>query len=385
MKTLSTFLLFFAISLTFAQNAQPILGEKPQKFPEVFVPEPDGVEVEVWAENLEIPWSILFLPNGDALVAQRKGNIVRIPAGTRQQETIFEVTDINPIGDAGLMGMALHPDFDQQPYIYIMYTYGKGKDDLTSKVIRLTYDGSSLQTDRDIMDGIPAHAIHLGGRISFGPDKMLYIGTGDLGQPFTAQDLNSLASKILRITPEGEIPVDNPYPNSPVYSYGHRVVQGFAWHPDTNTMFNSEHGPSGAAVEGEVRYRDEVNIVQKGKNYGWPVVVGAPGMDQFEDPILMWNEEAFPPAGMVFYNDELFLTSLGGQALLRIIFEDHENFKVEKTERWFSSDISEGIFGRLRDIVIGPDGHLYVCTSNTDGRAETRPGDDKILRLKFTR
>jgi quinoprotein glucose dehydrogenase len=383
MKIQFTFIFFLTFLTAMAQNAQPILGEKPQKFEETFVPEPEGVEVEVWVEDLNIPWSLVFLPNGDALVTQRRGDIVRIPKGSNQHETLHEFSDIKPIGDAGLMGMALHPDFEQEPFIYVMYTYGQGKEDLKSKVVRFRYEKNTISDPEIIIDDIPAHAIHLGGRIAFGPDKMLYIGTGDLGQPFTSQDLESLASKILRITPEGEIPEDNPFRGSPVYSYGNRVVQGFAWHPETNTLFNSEHGPSGAAVEGEVRYRDEVNRVEKGKNYGWPIVVGAPGMSEYEDPILMWNEAAFPPAGMVFYKGDLFVTSLGGQALLRVEFEDQENLKVKHTERWFSTALSEGIYGRMRDVTVGPDGYLYVITSNTDGRAELRPNDDKILRLKF--
>ncbi|ERM81796.1 hypothetical protein P872_07700 [Rhodonellum psychrophilum GCM71 = DSM 17998] len=383
MKTqLIIFLFILASSLSVAQNASPILGEMPQKFPETFVPEPKGVEVEVWAENFNIPWSLLFLPNGDALVAQRKGEIMRVPKGSHIQESFFEVSDIMAVGDAGLMGMALHPDFENQPFIYLMYTYAGENNALTSKVIRIKHEGNTAKDDRVILDNIPAFAIHLGGRIAFGPDKMLYIGTGDMSQPFIAQNLESLASKILRVTPEGEIPKDNPFPNSPIYSYGHRVVQGFAWDPQTQTMFNSEHGPSGAAVENEVKFRDEINLVVKGKNYGWPMVVGAPGIEEYEDPILSWNDAAFPPAGMVFYKGDLFVTSLGGQALMRVIFEE-EGFKVKKTERWFSTGLSEGVYGRFRDITIGPDGYLYVCTSNTDGRAKTRPGDDKILRIKI--
>jgi glucose/arabinose dehydrogenase len=364
-----------------AQNAQPILGEKPQKFMDEFVPEPLGVEVEVWVEGLHIPWSLLFLPNGDALVAQRTGEIMKIPKGKNQQELFYKVPDVAAIGDSGLMGMALHPDFKNQAFIYIMYTHGD-RDTLISKVVRLRYEESSANFEKVVIDNIPAFAIHLGGRIAFGPDGMLYIGTGDLGQPFTAQDLGSLASKILRITPDGAIPNDNPFPNSPVFSYGHRVVQGFAWHPETNMFFNSEHGPSGAEVEGYVMYRDEVNIVKKGKNYGWPIVVGAPGMGAFEDPILMWNEAAFPPAGMTFYKGSLFVSSLGGQSLLKVDFEE-DGVTVKRTERWFSHELSRGKYGRFRDIVVGPDGYLYVCTSNTDGRATLRSGDDKILRLKF--
>lgn len=383
MKALYTiFLILSFCSLTFAQNARPILGEVPQKFGEEFILEPKGVTVDVWAENLEIPWSFFFLPDGDVLAAERRGVIVKVSNKTRKKTDLYKIPDVKVEVDAGLMGMAKHPDFPTQPYIYIMHTYENSQKELTSKVVRLRYENDKLSEDKIVLDHIPAAAIHLGGRISFGPDKMLYIGTGDLTTPYVAQDTTSLASKILRITADGEIPEDNPFQNSPIYSYGHRVVQGFAWHPETGMMFSSEHGPSGAEVEGFVKYRDEVNIIEKGNNYGYPIVVGAPNIAEYKDPVLMWNEQAFPPAGMTFYKGNLFLTSLMGQTLMRIIFED-DGHTIKKTERWFAEGLTQGTYGRMRDVTIGPDGYLYVCTSNTDGRAETRPGDDKILIIKF--
>jgi quinoprotein glucose dehydrogenase len=281
------------------------------------------------------------------------------------------------------MGMALHPEFEKNNWLYIMHAYRNEQDELLSKVVRLHHQGETATVDKVILDNIPAYAIHLGGRIAFGPDGMLYIGTGDMSQPYIAQDLNSLASKILRITDEGDIPADNPFKNSPIYSYGHRVVQGFAWDPDTGEMFNSEHGPSGAEVEGSIRFRDEINKVKKGGNYGWPIVVGAPGIPDYEDPIVMWNKAAVPPAGMVFYKGDLFVASLGGQALFRIIFDKESEYEIKKIERWFSYAPSKGIYGRFRDVTIGPDGHLYATTSNTDGRASLRIHDDKILRIIF--
>lgn len=365
------------------KKAQPILGEVPQKVEDEFLPEVKGVSVEVWVDSLTIPWSLAFLPNGDALVAQRPGTILRVPNGSQETRPYLEVPGVVHEVDAGLMGMALHPAFKSNGWIYVMHTYRDEKKELVSKVVRLKHTGETATIDKVIMDHIPAYAIHLGGRIAFGPDGMLYIGTGDMSQPFIAQDLNSLASKILRITPEGEIPEDNPFENSPVYSYGHRVVQGLAWDPETGAMFNSEHGPSGAEVENSVRFRDEINKVEKGGNYGWPVVVGAPHWKDYIDPIVMWNKAAVPPAGMVFYKGDLFVASLGGQALIRIVMDREKDYTVQQVQRWFSYAPSKGIYGRMRDIAIGPDGHLYVTTSNTDGRAEQRIHDDKILRIKF--
>ncbi|MBD3630902.1 PQQ-dependent sugar dehydrogenase [Cyclobacterium sp.] len=363
------------------QKAQPILGEVPQKTEDVFLPEVPGVKVEVWVDSLTIPWSLRFLPDGDALVAQRTGDIVRIPAGQREQEKYFDVPGAVHEVDAGLMGLAIHPDFENNNWIYIMHAYRNQKDELLSKIVRLEHRGNTAVLDKVIMDNIPAYAIHLGGRIAFGPDGLLYIGTGDMSQPFLAQDVNHLASKILRITDEGEIPSDNPFENSPVYSYGHRVVQGFAWDPETGAFFNSEHGPSGAEVEGSVRYRDEINKVEKAGNHGWPVVVGAPGMSGYVDPKAIWNKAAVPPAGMTFYRGDLYVASLGGQALIRLVFDKENDYEVKKVERWFSYAPSKGIYGRMRDVTIGPDGNLYVTTSNTDGRAAVRIHDDKILKL----
>ncbi|MFO7824988.1 MAG: PQQ-dependent sugar dehydrogenase [Cyclobacterium sp.] len=365
------------------QKAQPILGEVPQKTEDVYLPEVPGVKVEVWVDSLTIPWSLRFLPDGDALVAQRTGEIVRIPSGEQEQESYFDVPGAVHEVDAGLMGLAIHPDFDNNKWIYIMHAYRNQEDKLLSKVVRLSHQGSTAVVDKVIMDNIPAYAIHLGGRIAFGPDGLLYIGTGDMSQPFLAQDINHLASKILRITDEGEIPSDNPFENSAVYSYGHRVVQGFAWDPETGAFFNSEHGPSGAEVEGSVRYRDEINKVEKAGNHGWPVVVGAPGMSSYVDPKAIWNKAAVPPAGMTFYKGDLFVASLGGQALIRLVFDKENDYEVKKVERWFSYAPSKGIYGRMRDVTIGPDGNLYVTTSNTDGRAAVRIHDDKILKLTF--
>jgi glucose/arabinose dehydrogenase len=388
MKIFLTAFMLCIFSLSFGQDeemiANPILGEVPQKVQDIFRPVVEEVTVEVWVDSLTIPWSLRFLPNGDALVAQRTGVIQRITAGTNQPELYLDVPEVVHEVDAGLMGMDLHPDFEKNGWIYIMHAYRDEKDRLLSKVVRLKHQSHTAEVDKTIIDNIPAYAIHLGGRIAFGPDGMLYIGTGDLSQPFLAQDMESLASKILRVTPEGQIPEDNPFENSPVYSYGHRVVQGFAWDPENGAFFNSEHGPSGAKVEGDVRYRDEINLVKKGGNHGWPIAVGAPGIADFQDPVVMWNKAAVPPAGMTFFRGELFVASLGGQALIKISMDkDGEHYSVNKIERWFSYAPSQGIYGRMRDVVEGPDGHLYVTTSNTDGRAALRIHDDKILRIKF--
>ncbi len=361
-------------------SAQPIRGEEPQTEADVFLPEVEGVEVETWVHKMQIPWSLVFLPNGDALVSERRGRIQRIPRGQNQPQLYIKIDEVAHVGDGGLMGLALHPQFTQHPFVYAMHSY-RVLDQLLNRVIRLRHHGDTGVFDRVVLDNIPGASVHIGGRIAFGPDGMLYVGTGDLWKQPTAQDLKSWAGKILRITPDGQIPKDNPFPDSPVFSYGHRVVQGLAWDPETGVMFNSEHGPSGEWPG--VQARDEINIVEKGSNYGWPLVVGAPRIAEYRDPIAMWKEASVPPAGMTFFRGDLFVATLRCQALIRIRFIKDQNYEIDRIERWFARDFGNGIYGRLRDVTVGPDGHLYVLTSNTDGRAELRPNDDKILRLKF--
>ncbi len=361
--------------------AQPIMGEEPQRVADVFRPEVRGVEVEVWVQNLMIPWALVFLPNGDALVTEQPGQIQRIPRGQNQQQLYIKIDEVAPLGDGGLMGMALHPQFKQHPFVYALHSYQIDKA-LFNRVIRLRHHGDTAVFDRVILDKIPGAEVHIGGRIAFGPDGMLYVGTGDLWVQPISQDLKSWAGKILRITPDGQIPNDNPFPGSPIYSYGHRVVQGLAWDPKTGVMFNSEHGSSGEWPG--VQARDEINIVEKGGNFGWPLVVGAPRIAKYRDPIAMWKKLSVPPGGMTFYRGDLFVATLRSEALIRIRFKkDSNEYEINSIERWFARDLTNGIYGRLRDVTVGPDGHLYVVTGNTDGRAQLRPNDDKILRLKF--
>ncbi|MEZ4702752.1 MAG: PQQ-dependent sugar dehydrogenase [Rhodothermales bacterium] len=375
--------LLAATCLTPAALAQqpPIRGEQPQSTVDTFVPEPAGIEIETWVDSLSIPWSIVFLPNGDALIAERPGRIQRVPAGSRSP---VEVASFDVVHDAdiGLMGLAAHPDFANRPFVYAMYAYRNG-DNIFTRVVRLAYAPEKLTPEKVILDRIPSAIIHAGGRIAFGPDGMLYIGTGDTGHPPLAQDLHSLAGKILRLTPDGDVPADNPFPGSPVYSLGHRAVQGLAWDPATGAMFASEHGPSGFPQEGGVRNRDEINRILPGKNYGWPMVVGAPGMPEYEDPIAMWPSHSVPPSGIAFYEGDLFVSTLRTQALIRIRFG--EDYAVDSIERWFADNPNEGRLGRLRTVTAGPDGYIYVGTGNKDGKAALRPGDDRILRIRYTR
>ena len=347
-------------------------------FSETMVLEPPGIIVERWVENLEIPWSLIFLPNNRALVSERPGRIRLIENGILREEP-YATLEVTHIGEGGLMGLALHPNYPEEPYIYAMHTF-QGATGLVNRIILLRDQGNRAVFERVIFDDIPGGRNHNGGRIAFGPDGMLYATTGETFQSKLAQDLDSWGGKILRLTPDGKIPDDNPFPGSPVYSFGNRNPQGLAWHPETGDLFSSEHGPSG---EQGWRGHDEINLIIPGGNYGWPIEIGIHQNPAFIGPIVFWQNST-PPTGMTFFRKDLFVASLRSQALLRIILEiKNGDYQVKEIERWFASDSSTGRLGRLRDVVEGPDGNLYLLTSNRDGRGRPRPGDDTIWRLIF--
>jgi quinoprotein glucose dehydrogenase len=346
---------------------------------ETFLPEGDNVRVEVWLDNLNIPWSLIFLPDGRALISERPGWIRVVKDGVIQGKPYAEPGAVH-YGEGGLMGLALHPEFPREPYIYAMHTYRK-EGELYNRVVRLRDLGDRGIIDRVIIDEIPGGRNHNGGRIAFGPDGMLYITTGETFRAELAQNLNSLGGKILRVSPEGAVPEDNPFPGSPIYSYGHRNPQGLTWHPETKDLFASEHGPSGEFFK---RALDEINVIKKGGNYGWPEIIGRGGKEPYVDPLVLWTKTT-PPAGITFYREGLFVATLRSNALIRIKLRRSGGsfYTVEGIERWFAEDYSKGKFGRTRDVVVGPDGFLYFLTSNRDGRGWVRTSDDKVYRIRM--
>ncbi|MEW6002576.1 MAG: PQQ-dependent sugar dehydrogenase [Nitrospirota bacterium] len=378
MKKIILFLIF--INLLGTSSCSRTVGGKPQSAQDIFLPEGEGINVEVWIENLEIPWSLIFLPDGRALVSERPGRI-RLIKNRKLLKKPYAEVEVARVGEAGLMGLAIHPDFKNKPYIYAMHTYRKD-DNLYNRVIRLKDLGDRAIFDRTIIDNIPGGRLHDGGRIAFGPDGLLYIATGETFKADLAQDLNSLGGKILRITPEGKVPEDNPFSGSPIYSYGHRNPQGLTWQIGTGKIFESEHGPSG---EFGHFANDEINIIIKGGNYGWPRVIGAPNLKPYIDPIIVWKKTT-PPSGITFYNGnvlkhlqgDLFVATLRSEALIRVSLGKDQ---VRRIERWFARDYDNGKFGRIRDVAEGPDGALYFLTNNRDGRGNPRSGDDKIYRI----
>jgi quinoprotein glucose dehydrogenase len=357
--------------------AQPaiVTGPAPQRVADDYVAVPPGITVASVVGGLEIPWSLVFLPDGRWLVSERPGRI-RVIDGGQLRAAPLATLEVVQRGEGGLMGLALHPRFPAEPFLYAMLTT-PGR---INRVVRLRVEGERAVMDRVIVDNIPAGTNHNGGRIAFGPDGMLYVGTGETFERALAQAPGGLNGKILRVTPDGGVPPDNPRPGSPVWTLGHRNVQGLAWDPRTGQLFASEHGPSG---EGGLRAYDEINVIRPGANYGWGLMVGAPGRPGYADPLVAWPDVTTPPSGMAFWRGDLFVASLASQALLRIaLAREGDGWQATRIERWFVPQRgARGTHGRLRDAVVGPDGALYLLTNNRDGRGAPRPGDDRILRL----
>lgn len=374
--------LLLLLALSAGAGSPPVEGASREaaSIGERLRPTVDEVNVQTWVTGLEAPWSLVFLPDGRALVSERPGRIRLIENGVLRPEP-WAVLDVRHRGEGGLMGLAVHPRFPEEPYVYAMMTVAVGGS-VENRVVRLRDLGRRGEFDRVVLQGIPGADLHDGGRIGFGPDGMLYVTTGDAFRGLLAQDLTSLAGKVLRLTPEGGIPPDNPFVGKPgrdeIFTYGHRNPQGLAWDPETGHLFVSEHGPTGE--RGRFGH-DEVNVLLPGANYGWPEVIGAPADRRFVDPLVYW-EAGLPPAGMAFWHGDLFIATLRTNALVRLIIErSADGYRVRGIERWFATGPAAGVYGRLRDAVVGPDGALYVLTSNRDGRGRPQPGDDRILRI----
>lgn len=332
-----------------------------------------GVMVETVAENLEVPWSVAWTPDGTMLFTERTGHLRAIQDGVLLPEPLLSL-DVAGV-EGGLLGVAVDPGHTENNHIYLYYTYQEFISS-ANKVVRYTYANGEISEGRTIIDKIPGGPFHDGGRIKFGPDGMLYITTGDAGNPDLSQDINSLAGKILRINPDGTIPRDNPFEGSAVYSLGHRNPQGLDWN-DAGDLLITEHGPSGWMGVAH----DEINLIVRGANYGWPHVIGDETGDGLTGPVLHTGNETWAPSGSAFYNSDAipqwtgkyFVATLRGSHLHLIDFRDGMITSHEK--------LFEGEFGRLRDVAVGPDGAMYLLTSNRDGRGAPQATDDRILRI----
>ena len=313
--------------------------------------------VRTLTTGLAVPWGLAFLPDGRAVVTERdSGRVLVVDPRTGRATPIGSIEMAAPQVEAGLLGVAVSPTFDDD---HLLYFYLSTPED--NRIVRATWDGGLVGEPQTILDGIPLGPIHDGGRLAFGPDGYLYASTGETGDRELAQDRSSLAGKILRITPDGKPAPGNPFGDSPVYSYGHRNVQGLAW-DDQGRLWASEFGDSSF---------DELNLIEPGRNYGWPLVEGRGDDPAYTNPKVVWSTDDASPSGLAYADGHLWLAALRGQRVWRV--------DVDGTRATDPTDFFVGDYGRLRTVVVAPDGRLWVTTSNKDGRGTPAPDDDRIL------
>jgi glucose/arabinose dehydrogenase len=324
-------------------------------------------DLQVVATGLDTPWEIVFLPEGGMLVTERPGYLVEI---RQQEQRRIRIPAVYEVGEGGLMGLALHPDFVQNRWLYVYYTTRQGEH-ITNLVERYRFASGQLSGRTPILGDIPGARFHDGGRIAFGPDGMLYITTGDAGDGALAQIPSSLAGKILRVTAEGSVPPDNPLGDA-VYSLGHRNPQGLAW-DDRGRLWSTEHGPSGAHSG-----FDEFNLIEQGGNYGWPYIRGDEQRDGMISPVAHSGAAyTWAPAGAAYWNGSVFFGGLRGEALYEVRVDPYRPGSRLQVKVHFGGEL-----GRIRAVKLGPDSLLYLGTSNRDGRGRPRPGDDRILSVR---
>lgn len=369
-------------SIALPPPGKPLVGTKPPMPAAVIVAHPP-YRVDTLASGLEVPWDIAFVSRERMYVTERPGRVRLVEKGKLRDKPYAVIRSV-AAGEGGLMGIALHPRYPNPPWVYVMYTYSSAGEP-HNRISRFTDTGSTLSDEKILLEGIRGAMYHDGGALRFGPDGQLYAGTGDAGRPESAQDRSSLSGKILRMTPGGTVPPDNPFPNSFVYAYGLRNVQGLAWNPANNDLWATMHGPSG---EFGLEAMDSVFIVTKGANCGWPRSLGVTNAHGVTPPYLFFPGRSVPPAQCTFYTGSLmpelrgsfFFATLASGHLQRVVLSKPGH--ATRIERWFETGMHEGKYGRLRAVVQGPDGALYVTTSNRDRRGRVNPGDDRILRIR---
>lgn len=367
-------LAFFALVVA-AQAAVPSCAGRstPNPTGEVFTAA-DGTRfmVEEVVSNVRVPWSLAFAPDGRLFFTERPGRVRIVQNGALLSTPALTIDDISADGESGALGLALAPNFASTHYAFIVYTARVPGGAPVNRVARYREAQNTLADRVVLFDNIPASGRHDGGRLRFGPDGKLYLTMGDAGADPDAQDLASYSGKILRLNDDGTTPRDNPF-SSPVFSLGHRNPQGIDWHPVTGDLWETEHGNIG---------NDEVNVIESGKNYGWPVIEGgatAPGMV----PPLHLFTSTVAPSGASFYRGAAFRTFQNDFFFATLLGQHIHRLQIDSSGRRIAAEerLIDGRFGRIRDVVSGPDGFLYFCTSNQDGRGSPAANDDRILRI----
>jgi aldose sugar dehydrogenase len=337
-------------------------------------------KVETVIGNLEVPWSIVWAPDGRMIFTERPGRLRVFENGRLRAEPMLTLNDVESRGEAGLMSIALHPQFSSNHLLYLSYAYTS--NDLYVRVVQYRETPSSLTDRKVIIENIPAARAHAGCRLRFGPDGKLYITTGDSTNRELAQQLNSLAGKILRLNDDGTVPRDNPFvgradARPEIWAYGSRNAQGIDFQPGSNLLFETEHGPSGFDGPGG---GDEVNIIERAKNYGWPVIHHRATQAGMESPLLEYTPACAPASGTFYrgsafpqFKGNFFFGCLRGVRMIRVALDGRRVVSQE--------NLLESKYGRIRDIAEGPDGYIYFSTSNRDGRGSPASDDDRILRL----
>lgn len=330
-------------------------------------------QVRTVASGFDTPWDLAWGPDGAIWVTERGGRISRVDVASGTVTPVGEI-EVLEVSESGLMGMAFHPDFASQPYLYLAHSY-RSLLGIRNRLIRMRYANGRLTDPETLLDDIPGAGNHNGSRLAIGPDRLLYMTTGDAGDAEQAQDRNSLGGKILRLTLDGRPAPANPF-GTAIWSYGHRNPQGLAFQPGTNALYSAEHGPSEA---------DEVNRIEPGRNYGWPEVRGACdgepersfcGAHNVMEPVVEFTP-TLGIAGAAFEDaSHLLVTALAGRVLLRVRLTP-DGRRAAQVER-----LHAGEFGRIRDVLVGSDGAIYIATSNRDGRGRPAAGDDRILRIR---
>lgn len=367
MRIKTAFLGLIILLFTTACGAEtPLIGPDENDIP---------YHVETLAEGLNVPWEMDMADDGRIFFTERPGDVRVIANGQLLPDPVIHFDPpFHSSGEGGLLGLALDPQFEENHYLYVYHSYVVNGE-ILNRVLRLKEQSNRASIDKVLIDGLVGAENHNGGRIKIGPDGYLYMTVGDRYIPELAQEAGSLGGKILRIGLDGSIPGDNPFPGSPVYSFGHRNPQGLVWHPETKQLYASEHGQSA---------HDEINLIEPGANYGWPLIQGdetLPEHPELKTPLLHSGEETWAPTGITFvsqgpWKGQLLVANLRGQQVLKISLHSPAGQEVDEVEFLFKK------WGRLRNVFEGPEGSLYIMTNNRDGRGIPKPGDDKLFRLK---